>query len=116
MKLIIAGSRKFNDIEVLTDKLDGLLSKCNKTITIISGGAYGADKCGEIYALNKGYKTDKFPAEWDKFGKKAGYIRNVEMAKAATHCVVFWDGKSKGSKHMIDTAKKYNLELRIIRI
>jgi hypothetical protein len=51
---------------------------------------------------------------WDIFGKSAGYKRNEEMAKVADACVIFWDGKSKGTKHMIDIAKKYKLKLRII--
>jgi hypothetical protein len=51
---------------------------------------------------------------WDLFGKKAGYMRNEEMAKVADAAIIFWDGKSKGSKHMIDISKKYNLKLRIV--
>ena len=62
-----------------------------------------------------GYNLLRFPADWDKYGKKAGYIRNKEMARAADACVVFWNGQSKGSKHMIDIAKKHGLQLRIIR-
>jgi len=113
-KVIIAGSRDFDDYNLLRNTMDKLL--VNKTqVTIISGTARGADRLGEQYAQERGYNLLRFPADWDKYGKKAGYIRNKEMARAADACVVFWNGQSKGSKHMIDIAKKHGLQLRIIR-
>lgn len=68
---------------------------------------------GERYGRERNYSIDYFPAEWDRYGKRAGYIRNEEMAKHADALVAFWDGKSRGTKHMIDTARKYNLSIRI---
>ena len=56
------------------------------------------------------------PADWDKHGKKAGYLRNVEMAEMATHCVVFIKDGSKGATHMIDIAKRKGLELRVYEV
>lgn len=70
---------------------------------------------GEQYAKVKGYQIMYFPADWDTQGKKAGYIRNEQMVKNADALVAFWDGKSKGTKHMIDTAEKHGLPTRIIR-
>jgi hypothetical protein len=70
---------------------------------------------GELYANENNIKIIEFPADWEKFGKKAGYIRNEEMAKYSDSCIVFWDGKSKGTKHMIELAKKYNLNLKIVK-
>ena len=70
---------------------------------------------GERYAKEKGCLLKIFPVlpdEWDKYGKSAGYRRNVQMAEYADSCVVFWDGKSRGTKHMIDIAEKRNLNLR----
>lgn len=113
MKVIVAGSRTFNDYPKLKKKLDSILRN-QKDVTIISGTALGADRLGERYALENYHKLEQFPAMWDLFGKKAGYMRNEEMAKNADSCIIFWDGKSKGTKHMIDIAKKYNLNLRII--
>ena len=83
-------------------------------IEIVSGTANGADKLGEKYALETIFNLKKMPANWDLYGKSAGYVRNEEMAKYADACVCFWDGKSKGTKHMIDLARKYNLILKII--
>ena len=100
--------------ELLKSKLD-LLLRNKKNVVIISGFAIGADKLGERYAKERNLELIRMPAKWNKFDKMAGYIRNVEMAKVANACVVFWDGSSKGSKHMIDTAERYNLELRVIK-
>lgn len=114
--MIIAGSRTFTDYRILKSKLDtifALLVQKNSKIVIISGTANGADKLGERYANENEYKLIKIPADWDKFGASAGYIRNEEMAKISNACVVFRVNNSKGSSHMIDIANKYNLQLRI---
>lgn len=113
MKVIIAGSRNFNDYNRLKKLCDNIL--CLQTdIEVVSGTANGADKLGEKYANEKGYKLKQFPANWDKFGKSAGYKRNEEMAKYAESLIVFWDGKSKGTKHMIDLAEKHFLDIRTV--
>jgi len=114
MKLIIAGGREFNDYELLKEKLDNLLINNTDDVEIVSGKARGADSLGEKYAKEKGYPVKEFPAKWNEYGKRAGYLRNEEMALYATHCVCFWDGESKGTKHMIDLAKKSNLNLRVV--
>lgn len=112
--MIVAGGRSFDNYALLKYKLDKIL--INKDdIEIVSGKARGADSLGEKYAKEKSYSIKEFPANWDKFGKRAGYIRNEEMANYADACVVFWDGESKGTKHMIDLAEKHNLKLRIIK-
>lgn len=117
-KIIVAGGRDFNNYDLLENKLNFYLSNKNNQgydITIISGRANGADSLGEKYAINKGYNIEYYPADWDKYGKSAGYKRNVQMANAADACVVFWDGKSKGSEHMINIAKAKNLPLKIVK-
>jgi len=114
MKVIVAGSRDFNDYHTLKEKLDMIL-KNQKEVTIISGTAKGADKLGERYASEHHHKVEQYVPMWDIFGKKAGYMRNEEMAKHSDACVVFWDGKSRGTKHMIDISKKHKLKLRIIK-
>ena len=113
MKVIIAGGRKFNDYDLLCQNCDKALS-LQTEIEIVSGTANGADKLGEKYANEKGYKIKKFPADWDKYGKSAGYKRNEEMAKYADSLIAFWDGKSKGTKHMIDLAKRYSLNVKVV--
>lgn len=114
MKLIIAGGRDFEAYELMKHKLDIILKRITEPIEIVSGTCDGADKLGERYAEEKGYPVKRFPANWDKHGKKAGYIRNVQMGEYATHCVCFWDGKSKGTKLMIDICKQMQLPVRIV--
>lgn len=114
-KIIIAGSRDFHDYELLSAKLNKILSNIKEPIEIVSGRASGADRLGEIYAREHGHKVKLFPANWSKHGNSAGYIRNEQMAIYADCCVVFWDGISRGTKHMINLANKHNLPLRIIR-
>ena len=103
-KVIIAGGRNFNDYELLKRKCDYYLSNINNgvNIVIISGCAIGADTLGEKYATEKNYYLEKHPADWDKYGKSAGYRRNKEMVDIASAAICFWDGKSKGTKHTID--------------
>ena len=114
-RVIIAGSRDFADYEHLSQTMDRLLSNVMKTedIVIICGKARGADTLGDRYAKEHGLEVQYFPAEWKKHGKSAGYIRNTEMAKNADALVAFWDKKSRGTKHMIETAKTYGLKIRV---
>ena len=117
MKVIVAGSRDFIDYNKLRESCNHFLSK-NKDnkIEIVSGTAQGADTLGEQYAAEKGYEIKQFPADWDKYGKGAGFMRNVLMAKYSDYLIAFWDGKSRGTKHMINTAKKHGINIRIINI
>lgn len=114
--VIVAGSRGFSDYQMLRGKLDNILGNLDPEVTaIVSGTARGADQMGERYAEERMLKLVRMPADWDTHGKRAGYLRNEEMAKIATHCVVFWDGKSPGTQHMINLAEKHGLKVRIVR-
>ena len=106
MRTIIAGSRGVAAID--TAFLDSLEISC-----ILSGGARGADQLGEEYARRRGVALSLFPADWDRFGKKAGYIRNHQMAQRAERLVAFWDGASRGTKHMIDCGLAANMEVHV---
>lgn len=118
--IIIAGSRDFTDYNIVKRSLKNFLvsKQTSDKPTIICGMARGADMLG--YRLAKEFKLPlkEFPADWERFGKSAGYIRNEQMAKYAQEqgngvLFAFWDGKSKGTKWMIELAKKYNLEVHI---
>lgn len=115
-KVIVAGSREFNDYKLLEARLIHFFhGKTPSEVEIVSGGARGADKLGERFAKETGCKLTIMNADWDTYGKSAGYRRNAEMAKYAEACVIFWDGVSKGTKHMIELAKRENLDLVIIK-
>ena len=119
MRLIIAGSRTFNDFDRLKKVADQVIEENTGhdlgEVTIISGGARGADKLGEQYANMNLLDLDIYPAKWDVYGRSAGYRRNEQMAKVATHLIACWDGKSRGTKHMIDLAHQHNLKVTILR-
>ena len=127
LRVIIAGSRDFDDFPKLMNNCIDILFKITDQhsdldkIRIVSGTARGADQLGEQYAKITGYKVSRFPADWDGLGKRAGYVRNAEMAKFAVadgNCgvlIAFWDCKSRGTKHMVDLAEKNGLEVHIVR-
>lgn len=115
-RVIIAGSRGFTNYEFLKDTMDRLLvNKHDCDIAIVCGEARGADTLGKKYAVERGYRVLSFQADWEKYNKSAGYIRNAEMADNADALVVFWDGKSRGTKNMIEIASKKGIPIRIQR-
>lgn len=117
IRIVIAGSRKFSNQATLDTEVDKFIDQYVDTeIQIISGGAKGADKMGEIYAKKRGYDLKIFPTKWDLFGKKAGYLRNEEMAKNADAVIAFWDGNSPGTKHIIRYAEKLGLDTHLVKI
>lgn len=111
--VIVAGSRGFNDFELLTRKLDRLFVN-RKPTCILSGAARGADTLAIEYAKLRNFPCRIFPAEWSRWGKRAGMIRNREMLDHADALVAFWDGQSHGTRHMIEIASKAGIEIRII--
>ena len=125
LRIIIAGSRDYNDYKYLKISMKNILERTSleevNKIKIISGTANGADQLGERFAKQFKLEVIKFPAKWDLYGKHAGYIRNEEMAKYSMEdnnygmLVAFWDGESRGTKHMINLANKHGLEVHVIK-
>ena len=115
-KVIIAGSRGFSNYKLLKEKCNEYLREKRKeyNIIIISGGARGADTLGEKYAQDEGFSLEVFSANWNKFGKSAGFIRNEQMAEIADALIAFWDGKSHGTKHMIEIMENKKLLVRVV--
>ena len=114
-KVIIAGSRDFYDYDLLEEECNEIL-KGKDDVEVVSGRAIGADMLGELYAKENNHTVKHFPADWNKHGKGAGFIRNGEMANYANKLIAFWDGESNGTKHMIETAQKKGIKTHIIRI
>ena len=115
-KVIIAGSRGFSNYKLLSEQCNKFLREKRKTnnIIIVSGHARGADTLGEKYAQDEGFALEIYPAQWKKLGKQAGYRRNEQMAEVADALIAFWDGSSKGTKHMIDIMNEKNLLVRVV--
>lgn len=131
LKIIIAGGRKFDDYELVKESLQPLLDPNKYNIDeIVSGKASGADTLGEMFARENNITIKPFPANWQDMSEPcvkkqnrnggdynalAGIKRNEDMAKYANTCICFWDGKSTGTKNMISLAKKYKLNLKVIK-
>jgi len=113
MKVIIAGSRGFTSHVALRQSLRKYKQDVSE---VVCGMARGADLLGRQWALDNGIPVKEFPAKWNKFGKSAGYIRNAEMADYGDALIAFWDGESRGTKMMIDLAKKKNLRVEVVYI
>lgn len=113
MKVIVAGGRDFDNYQLLCRRLDYFFQKIRPII--ICGEAKGADALGRRYAEEMGLEIMSFPAQWEKYGKSAGYRRNEEMAHIADGLVAFWDGESKGTKHMIEYMQKLGKKVKIVK-
>lgn len=117
-RLVVAGGREFKDQELFDITLNHFMryfSSVNIPVIIVSGGARGADTMAEDYARRYNLPFKLFEADWDFHGKAAGYVRNKEMAKYGTHLVAFHDGISKGTTHMINLAKEYELKVKVVK-
>ena len=101
-KVAIFGSRGFPDHEMVRDYVYSL----DETDTVVSGGARGVDQWVQIYAEERGLATRIFPADWGQHGKKAGMLRNHDIVATCDRLVAFWDGKSNGTRHSIELARK----------
>lgn len=116
MKLIIAGTITFIHETYIFRTLNilfALRGLHNIEITLC-GECEGPDKIGKKWAIENNIPVKSYEADWNKYGKAAGPIRNEEMAKDATHAVIFYDGKSRGSKNMIELCKKYKLKYCVV--
>lgn len=112
LKVIIAGSRGFNNYQLLVKTCDHMLQN-HEQVEIVSGGAKGADKLGELYAEDKLYDTRVFEADWSQFGNAAGPMRNKAMAAYADALIAFWDKSSKGTANMILVAKNAGIKVKV---
>lgn len=114
-RVVIAGCRDYNNYDEAKVFIDFCLSNIKRKykIVIVSGCASGVDAIGERYAKENGFEVEKHPANWEKYSKSAGPRRNKEMAEICDFVICFWDEKSKGTKSMIEHAKKQNKPVKV---
>ena len=112
MKVAIIGSRTYPDLE----KVREYVRKLSQDDIIISGGAKGVDETAEDEARKLGMEVISIPAEWDKYGKRAGLMRNDIIVAMADCVVAFWDGVSRGTKYTIDKAKEKNVITQVFNV
>jgi len=113
VRVIISGGRFFEDYKVL---LEAVVESQFEISTVVSGGASGVDALGKRYAVEMNKKLDVHEANWKTYGRGAGPVRNKSMAENADALIAIWDGQSRGTKNMIDTAAKMGLRMYIKRV
>lgn len=122
MKILICGSRHFDDWQLFIDTMDELSEEFDfdnsQPITIIEGGAKGADFCARLYARYCGWELKEYPADWKTHGKRAGPIRNAQMLAEATPdlVVAFLAKDSRGTADMLRQAEKAEILTRVVSI
>ena len=110
MRVAIVGSRECGDHaqrkrEIMSCLL-GIQEVCETTITVVSGGALGIDSLAHLAARDLELYEICYRADWERFGKRAGFLRNQQIVDNCDIVHAWWNGKSRGTKHTIDLAKK----------
>lgn len=123
IRIIIAGTRTFDNYDLLKDRVDRIVLGLRedypgKRIVIVTGAAKGADQLGSKYARERKLALREFPANWRTYGRAAGPIRNQQMLdyilQATPALIAFWDDESRGTKNMINAAKRADVRTTII--
>lgn len=113
MRVIVCGSRGWTNRELVADELANLPG----CATIVHGAARGADRIAGQEAQKLGLLVEEHPADWNTHGKRAGWLRNEQMAMlGADLCIAFWDGSSRGTSHMMEMAAKHRIPVRCVNI
>jgi hypothetical protein len=109
--IVVCGSRAWADER----KIRKVLSQFKRPAQIIHGGATGADRIAGSVARSLGFAVTEMQADWDKWGRIAGYKRNCEMLALEPEVVIaFWDGQSRGTKHTIREAKVRDIPVLVV--
>lgn len=106
MKVAVVGSRSINDRNLIISFIEESHSFDKQYDKLISGGARGVDTIAEDYAKSKGIRTVIFYPDWEKYGNKAGFIRNADIISKCDKCIVIWDGVSSGTEHDIELCEQ----------
>lgn len=117
-RIVVAGSRDYNNYSDAKEYIDLCINEIKNKYTLIfvSGGCRGADMLGERYAEENGYEIERYPADWERYGRSAGPKRNRKMAEIGDFVICFWNNNSQGTKSMIEYAKEFNKPVRIKKI
>lgn len=122
--IMIVGTRTYEDYKAFKKQVDEWLNynvNLNEDIIeIASGGARGVDSLAEKLANEENFLLKIFSADWNKYGKSAGPIRNRQMVEYIKEkdgvCLIFWDGQSRGTKNDIDLCNEYGVKYKVFDI
>lgn len=119
-RLLVCGSRKWDNYGVVCEFLDSLVKRCGLEVTMVSGGAKGADLLAVRWAAERGHEHKSMPADWNRHRNRAGMIRNLEMLAYLTDTADCGDvlsvvgfrcsGESRGTDHMIEASQAGSAE------
>lgn len=113
MRVIVCGSRTWTSYGAVSDHINSVL--CDNLVVVHGACRTGADEHARLVCVALGIEQEPHPADWERHGKTAGFIRNGEMADAgASLCIAFWDGRSRGTLDMITRATKVGILVRIV--
>lgn len=114
-RIVVAGCRDYEDYGGAKAFIEMCIKKIREkhTLIFLSGGCKGADMLGEKFADENGFSIERYPADWQKYGKSAGPLRNLHMAKACDYIICFWDKKSRGTASLIYYAKKLKKPIKV---
>ena len=111
----VIGSRTFKDQSLFNEVMQRIIMlHIENNIKIISGGARGADTMANWFAQENGFPFTEYLPDWDRYGKRAGYIRNTQIVESSHEVVAFWDGKSKGTAMSLYLCKTHHVPVTII--
>ena len=116
MKLAVVGSRDVDQYEVVREILDTIYSYNPEISAVVSGGARGIDSYGAYWAKENDLPVTEYLPDWNKYGKRAGFVRNELIVKDADYVCAIWDGVSRGTLNSIDLARKYKKKLLVINV
>ena len=114
LRLIIAGGRDFIDYQYMLESMK-LYPRLGDITNVVCGMARGADMMGRRWAKDHDIPVIEYPADWDRHGRSAGYKRNLQMGRCGHELVAFWDGESRGTRHMIDIMEEFGKPTLIVR-
>lgn len=116
-RILVCGGRSYGDKERVYRILDTVVEAINsqgraRDIRLIHGAAKGADDLAAKWATHRGYDSIPYPADWDTYGKRAGYIRNKQMLdEGKPHAVIAFPG-GNGTRMMVGLAKRYGIPVK----
>jgi hypothetical protein len=116
MKLAVVGSRDIVDEELIFNSINSVIKDVGGDVTIISGGARGVDSIAVKWAKDNNVPFIEFRADWNKFGKAAGMIRNKDIIRECDTVLAIWDGKSKGTENSIKLGYSLNKNVVVINV
>lgn len=118
MRILVTGSRGWKNWIFIREALKGAWADWDypASVTVIHGGARGADMMADIEAGCFGWRVKIYRPDWEQYGKRAGFIRNLEMVKAgADICLAFILDCSRGATHCADAAERAGIPVRRYR-